>query len=196
MKITKVQGQPFILAKNLLLKKKNKKNKRKYLHVIPPSIPSLALHLYSLFPRPGNSKPLTGDQKPNLHFLSIEMLATPLISINRPIISRHSTPNSNSLSYSFNKTPRFPSRIAKVPNTNGGRSSTILACSTSYPFLGKVGLHRREGNFTLLSFGSNTDGGSEVALKSDVSQVLSGLLPFVVALTAVAALVQPLSFTW
>lgn len=59
-----------------------------------------------------------------------------------------------------------------------------------------MGLHRREGNFTILSFGSNSDGGSEVAMKSDVSQVLSGLLPFVVALTAVAALVQPLSFTW
>lgn len=57
-------------------------------------------------------------------------------------------------------------------------------------------MHRREGNFTILSFGTNPNSASEVAVKSEVSQILSGLLPFVVALTAVAALVQPLSFTW
>lgn len=73
-----------------------------------------------------------------------------------------------------------------------------FACSTSSPFIGKVGLHRREGNFTFLSFGMNpeTQSVSEVALKTDSSQILSAMLPFVVALTAIAALSQPLTFTW
>lgn len=35
-----------------------------------------------------------------------------------------------------------------------------------------------------------------MAVKADVSQIISAALPFVVALTAVAALTQPLTFTW
>ncbi|XP_076887361.1 putative sodium/metabolite cotransporter BASS3, chloroplastic [Bidens hawaiensis] len=75
-------------------------------------------------------------------------------------------------------------------------SGGAFACSTSYPFIGKVGLHRREGNFNILSYGANPNSGSVVAVKADVAQVLSAALPFVVALTAVAALTQPLTFTW
>ncbi|PON65956.1 Bile acid-sodium symporter/arsenical resistance protein [Trema orientale] len=71
---------------------------------------------------------------------------------------------------------------------------SICACSTS-PFIGRVGSHRREGQSSLLSFGINPS--SEVAEKgSDSSQVLSAMLPFVVAATAIAALAQPSTFTW
>lgn len=52
-------------------------------------------------------------------------------------------------------------------NSKPVSGSSVLACSTSSPFIGKVGLFRRED-----------------------------LLPFVVALTAVAALAQPSTFTW
>ncbi|GER54575.1 sodium-bile acid cotransporter [Striga asiatica] len=72
-----------------------------------------------------------------------------------------------------------------------------VACSTSSPFFGRVGLHRREGNSSLLSFGVDPkivfDDTEE---ESDASQVLSAMLPFVVALTAVAALSKPSTFTW
>lgn len=80
--------------------------------------------------------------------------------------------------------------------SNGGYSLSVLACSTSVPFIGKVGLQRREGNSSLLSFGISPSDVSEVAGKSDSSQILSAMLPFVVALTAVAALAQPSTFTW
>lgn len=73
---------------------------------------------------------------------------------------------------------------------NGGLFT--FACSTS-PFIGRVGLQRREGNISLLYFGINPNG--EVS-KTDASQVLSAMLPFVVAATAIAALAQPSTFTW
>jgi hypothetical protein len=58
--------------------------------------------------------------------------------------------------------------------------------------MGRVGLHWRDGNMSLLSF----CGGTDVTEKADSSQFWSALLPFVVALTAVAALSYPPSFTW
>ncbi|KAL2488357.1 putative sodium/metabolite cotransporter BASS3 [Forsythia ovata] len=76
------------------------------------------------------------------------------------------------------------------------RKANILACSTSSPFIGKVGLQKREGNFSLLSFGTDPKGMLETEAKADASQLLSAMLPFVVALTAVAALYQPSTFTW
>lgn len=45
---------------------------------------------------------------------------------------------------------------------------------------------------SLLSFGVDSGGG----VMQDSSQILSAMLPFVVALTAVAALAQPRTFTW
>lgn len=57
-------------------------------------------------------------------------------------------------------------------------------------------MHRREGNFSLLSFGANPRSFYVEDEKADYSQALSALLPFVVALTAVAALSQPSTFTW
>ncbi|KAI7725941.1 hypothetical protein M8C21_013229 [Ambrosia artemisiifolia] len=80
--------------------------------------------------------------------------------------------------------------------TNLSFSGPTFACSTSYNIVGKVGWYRREGNINLLSYGTNPDSGSVVVVNGDVSQILSAALPFVVALTAVAALTQPLTFTW
>ncbi|KAJ8899369.1 hypothetical protein K2173_018343 [Erythroxylum novogranatense] len=74
---------------------------------------------------------------------------------------------------------------------NSGALFTF-ACSTS-PFIGRVGSQRRKGNTYLLYFGVNPS--AEVA-KTDSSQLLSAMLPFVVALTAIAALTQPSTFTW
>ena len=53
----------------------------------------------------------------------------------------------------------------------------------------------------MLSFGTNPSylsdvGDKEAANDDGSSQILSALLPFVVALTAVAALAQPSTFTW
>ncbi|OIT30508.1 PREDICTED: probable sodium/metabolite cotransporter BASS3, chloroplastic [Nicotiana attenuata] len=85
--------------------------------------------------------------------------------------------------------------IKNVKGLNGGSLNTV-ACSTSSPLIGRVGLHRREGNLSLLSFGANSRSFYVEDEKADYSQVLSALLPFVVALTAVAALSQPSTFTW
>ncbi|XP_031262903.1 probable sodium/metabolite cotransporter BASS3, chloroplastic [Pistacia vera] len=87
--------------------------------------------------------------------------------------------------------PLLSKRVKNV-KTNGGLCT--LACSTS-SFVGRVGLQRREGNVSMLSFGINPQSATHVA-NNDSSQVLSAMLPFVVAATAVAALAQPSTFTW
>ncbi|KAK4440963.1 putative sodium/metabolite cotransporter BASS3, chloroplastic [Sesamum alatum] len=127
------------------------------------------------------------------------MSSVPCLSLQTTPKTLFFHPNSlakNSISLknpSFSPGPRGFSRIAK--NSKGG-SLLALACSTSSPFIGKVGLHKREGNFSLLSFGLDPKISVEAEVKSDASQVLSALLPFVVALTAVAALSKPSTFTW
>ncbi|XVF32066.1 hypothetical protein REPUB_Repub17cG0049900 [Reevesia pubescens] len=75
-------------------------------------------------------------------------------------------------------------------NRSNGGMLFVFACSTS-PYVRRVGSQR-------LPFGNNPGGGAmQVAKKGgDLSQVLSAMLPFVVAVTAVAALVQPSTFTW
>ncbi|KAJ0971917.1 hypothetical protein J5N97_019876 [Dioscorea zingiberensis] len=80
--------------------------------------------------------------------------------------------------------------------SGAGRRGWALACSTSFPCVGRVGWHRREGNVSLLSFGVNSDSyfGGEKSESS--SEVLSLMLPFVVAATAVAALTNPNTFSW
>ncbi|CAH9075362.1 unnamed protein product [Cuscuta epithymum] len=79
----------------------------------------------------------------------------------------------------------------------GGASLVAVACSTSSPLFGKVGLHRREGNLSLLWFGNyDRTVAVEVEKKEATSNAISALLPFVVALTAVAALSQPSTFSW
>ncbi|PIN08014.1 Na+-bile acid cotransporter [Handroanthus impetiginosus] len=125
-----------------------------------------------------------------------------------PCLSLQTTPNAqffhpssfhkNSVFFSV-KNPLFsPIRKGILTNRRNfkGGSLFTIACSTSSPFMGKVGLHKREGNFSLLSFGVDREISVETETKSDASQVLSALLPFVVAFTAVAALSKPSTFTW
>lgn len=79
-----------------------------------------------------------------------------------------------------------------------GTKGWASACSTSFPGVGRVGWPRREGNASLLSFGAGSPGvfaGGDRAA-GDPSQVLSAMLPFVVAATAVAALANPSTFSW
>lgn len=116
-------------------------------------------------------------------------------SIHNPLIFFPNPTNSISLK-SINQNPRFSSSVIRKSSSISAGASAASACSTSYPFIGKVGLHRREGNFILLSYGTNPNTGSVMAVKADISQILSAMLPFVVALTAIAALTQPLTFTW
>ncbi|KAM5562929.1 putative sodium/metabolite cotransporter BASS3, chloroplastic [Rosa sericea] len=115
------------------------------------------------------------------------------------------TPNSSKLLLKPNTyTPRLRlssssfscGSFSKRGFRNGGLS--IKGCSTS-PFIGRVGSQWREGNSSLLSFGINPPTAmSKGAEQSgdDSSQVLSAMLPFVVAATAIAALAQPATFTW
>jgi hypothetical protein len=77
-----------------------------------------------------------------------------------------------------------------------GVSISSLSCSSS-SFHRRVELNNRQRKSSLLKFGvdeieSVVVGNSE----RDWSQILSALLPFVVAVTAVAALSQPSTFTW
>ncbi|KAK9281254.1 hypothetical protein L1049_004150 [Liquidambar formosana] len=135
------------------------------------------------------------------------MASIQFLSLSPPIKSRHTTlslstltPNSHSLSLlakpnSYSSSSSFSScSYSKHSRSFHGGSLSAFACSTT-PFIGRVGWQRREGNVSLLSFGTNPRGVSEVA-NTDASQVLSAMLPFVVAATAVAALAQPSTFTW
>ncbi|KAK9944570.1 hypothetical protein M0R45_010153 [Rubus argutus] len=124
-----------------------------------------------------------------------------------PFISR--TPNSSKLLIKpHTYTPRLPSSSSIFSSSfscssfsNRGfrnRGLSIKGCSTS-PLIGRVGSQWREGNSSLLSFGVNPPSAmSKGAEQSgdDSSQVLSAMLPFVVAATAIAALAQPATFTW
>ncbi|GFQ00147.1 probable sodium/metabolite cotransporter bass3 chloroplastic [Phtheirospermum japonicum] len=113
---------------------------------------------------------------------------------NTPFLLPNNSIPFTSKSHYFAPVPKFVSKKGK--NFKEG-SLVAVACSTSSPFVGKVGLHKREGNFSLLSFGVDPKIDFETEVQSDdASQVLSALLPFVVALTAVAALSKPSTFTW
>ena len=84
-----------------------------------------------------------------------------------------------------------------------GGSISSFACSTSKFHGGRVGFNsNREGKSLFLKFGVDESesvvggGGDGDVGERDWSQILSALLPFVVAVTAVAALSQPSTFTW
>ncbi|KAE8646275.1 probable sodium/metabolite cotransporter BASS3, chloroplastic [Cucumis sativus] len=80
------------------------------------------------------------------------------------------------------------------PLCNGALST--FACSTS-PFIGRVGSRIRLGNFSLLSFGLNSNAAAAAeGAGGDSSQLLSALLPFVVAATGISALSWPSTFNW
>ncbi|KAI4374429.1 hypothetical protein MLD38_012425 [Melastoma candidum] len=112
------------------------------------------------------------------------------------------------------RSPRPPRWLppSGSPRRGGGGALSSRACSTE-TFVGRVGLPRREGNVSLLSFGvdsyssddeaedadvveSSRTEGSASSSSSSSEEVLSAMLPFVVALTAAAALTQPSTFTW
>ncbi|KAL8516543.1 hypothetical protein ACS0TY_014982 [Phlomoides rotata] len=121
------------------------------------------------------------------------MIQTPCLSLQTApkTLFLHNSFSENSIPFSIKNNPF--SRYKK--NVKGG-SLVAVACSTSSPFIGRVGLHKREGNFTLLSFGVDPKIDVETEENYDVSQILSASLPFVVLLTAVAALSKPSTFTW
>ncbi|KAK7395484.1 hypothetical protein VNO78_16043 [Psophocarpus tetragonolobus] len=79
----------------------------------------------------------------------------------------------------------------RASNPKGGAVFTF-ACSTSR-FHHGTSFPRKQGKFSLPSFGSDQ---ANAAREQDLSQLLSALLPLVVAATAVAALAQPSTFTW
>ncbi|GMN50200.1 hypothetical protein TIFTF001_019347 [Ficus carica] len=134
---------------------------------------------------------------PSLSMISVPSRYLSASSIARNPILFSPLPNSNPFIFTARPSPSpfFGFSIQKKRKFSNG----VQACSTS-PFLGRVGSQRREGQASLLSFGINhtpTAAISEAVTKSsDSSQVLSALLPFVVAATAIAALAQPATFTW
>ncbi|XXG47005.1 hypothetical protein AAC387_Pa02g1718 [Persea americana] len=115
----------------------------------------------------------------------------------------HRYSHSNSISY-YTPTPVKvkPISIPRLRKSLGGEVSAfrfkLHACSSSSSsYIGRVGWQRRHGNVSLLSFGSNPKLVSDDEEKADsTSQFLSAMLPYVVAATAVAALVNPATFTW
>lgn len=98
-----------------------------------------------------------------------------------------------SFNYCYPSTSFSSFTIYKERFDNGGLN--LRACSTSQPFIGRVGSQRRERNASFLSFGNDQSIGL-TEKNNDLSQILSAMLPFVVAATAIAALAQPSTFTW
>ncbi|KAL1565687.1 putative sodium/metabolite cotransporter bass3, chloroplastic [Salvia divinorum] len=112
----------------------------------------------------------------------------------KTLLLRHISAPKSSIPVKTNSFSPIPNAISRNYRDVKRGSLIAVGCSTSSPFIGRVGLHKREGNFTLLSFGTENTITAED--KSDASQALSALLPVVVALTAVSALWKPSTFTW
>ncbi|XP_062175634.1 probable sodium/metabolite cotransporter BASS3, chloroplastic [Alnus glutinosa] len=132
---------------------------------------------------------MSTSSMPSIPLLCLSPPTKPSLSVSlRPPSSSSSSSPFSSFSCSL---------VSKHSNEFSNRTTklSIFACSTS-PFIGRVGLQWREGNVSLLSFGVNPYAMAEAGKKSDSSQALSALLPFVVAATAIAALAQPSTFTW
>ncbi|KAK7373525.1 hypothetical protein VNO80_06938 [Phaseolus coccineus] len=77
-----------------------------------------------------------------------------------------------------------------------GGAASSFACSTSQFRGGFRFLRRQPGNLSSLSFGADNRNAVGEVKERDLSQLLSALLPVVVAATAVVALAQPSTFTW
>ncbi|MED6149928.1 putative sodium/metabolite cotransporter bass3, chloroplastic [Stylosanthes scabra] len=107
---------------------------------------------------------------------------------------RHGTRSNSTLT--FNYSPPLSRNCGVSSSVSKGGAVSSFACSTTSHFKGRVEFLRRQVNCSFLPFG--VDGSAVVAEvgEKDWSQLLSALLPFVVAATAVAALVQPSTFTW
>ncbi|PKU78474.1 probable sodium/metabolite cotransporter BASS3, chloroplastic [Dendrobium catenatum] len=88
-------------------------------------------------------------------------------------------------------------RIRRQRCGGGCTCMPVMACSTSLPFEGRAGWYRRKGSVTLFSVGLNTGkSGAGKDRAEAISQALSAMLPYVVAATAVASLVNPSTFSW
>ncbi|KAI0523082.1 hypothetical protein KFK09_005472 [Dendrobium nobile] len=88
-------------------------------------------------------------------------------------------------------------RIRRQRCGGGCTCMPVMACSTSLPFEGRAGWYRRKGSGTLFSVGLNTGkSGAGKDRAEAISQALSAMLPYVVAATAVASLVNPSTFSW
>ncbi|XP_041996488.1 probable sodium/metabolite cotransporter BASS3, chloroplastic [Salvia splendens] len=120
---------------------------------------------------------------------SLSLQTTP-----KTLLLRHISASKSSIPVKANSFSPIPNAISRNYRDVKRGSLIAVGCSTSSPFIGRVGLHKREGNSTLLSFGAENTITAED--KSDGSQALSALLPVVVALTAVSALWKPSTFTW
>lgn len=129
-------------------------------------------------------------------FLPPKMSVIPSKSLSLSLKSYRKNPRPSLLVNTLKKRP-FCSQVPQFSRSFKCGALVAVACSTSSPLFGKVGWNRRGGNLSLLLFGENRRTVAvEVEKKADNSQVLSALLPFVVALTAIAALSQPATFSW
>ncbi|XP_058093566.1 probable sodium/metabolite cotransporter BASS3, chloroplastic [Magnolia sinica] len=112
--------------------------------------------------------------------------------------------NSSRLSSSFfpppNSTKKTPSSFVKTSPSQSIFCSSSFSSSfssfSSFSLIDRVGFQRRRSNVSFLSFGANPSYFSDEVKSESNSQLLSAMLPYVVAATAVVALVNPVSFAW
>ncbi|XP_025665940.1 probable sodium/metabolite cotransporter BASS3, chloroplastic isoform X2 [Arachis hypogaea] len=107
---------------------------------------------------------------------------------------RHGTRTNSTLTINSLALARTCGSFSASASVSKGGSVLSFACSTSH-FKWRIGFLRRNANASFLPSGVDGSAVAEVGEKN-WSQLLSALLPFVVAATAVAALVQPSTFTW
>ncbi|XP_057729140.1 probable sodium/metabolite cotransporter BASS3, chloroplastic [Arachis stenosperma] len=107
---------------------------------------------------------------------------------------RHGTRTNSTLTINSLAFARTCGSFSASASVSKGVSVLSFACSTLH-FKWRVGFLRRHANASFLPSGVDGSAVAEVGEKN-WSQLLSALLPFVVAATAVAALVQPSTFTW
>ncbi|CAK9309874.1 unnamed protein product [Citrullus colocynthis] len=176
-----------------------------FLPLFPLSSPSLSSRIHNKEEAsPAANHSLSGDNTPANSFSmsAIALCSSPLPFLSQSPIKPSRRPKLYSsdchcVSISCTFTRLWPSSHCSTsknwnPVCNGALST--FACSTS-PFIGRVGSRIRQGDFSLLSFGLNSNAVAEAA-GGDSSQFLSALLPFVVAATGIAALAWPSTFTW
>ncbi|XP_057965447.1 probable sodium/metabolite cotransporter BASS3, chloroplastic [Malania oleifera] len=124
-----------------------------------------------------------------------------MAAITLPSLFLPRRPTKSALSLSNSPSPLLHS-LSPLPLPHPTSPSSLVlphakpvSCSTSTPFFRPIGAHSANGDVSFSLCGGVARGASQF-MKTDSSQALSALLPFVVAATAAAALVQPSTFTW